>query len=144
MQLNTARWAQIVFWQREDLDTLHRRENSLAIHCEKLRREAQRLIEWRCQDFIETMIEPSGLRPYWVDLDPGDQAIRIAEFERGIFPIWKRIEEEGIRQGRSDDAILHDQDIAIYESGWKVNRLGTNVDRQKKGKLSEMYSKVMG
>lgn len=66
-----------------------------------------------------------------------EQASSIAEFGRLIYPIWKGIEEKDIEADASktlsevnapgqvlfDCLTLHRQDLAIYRSGIKPNRV---------------------
>ena len=126
------------------MDELHKRENSLAMRCEKLRRDQKRIIDWQDRTWISEMVSRHNLRPYWTDVEGGDQALRIEEFERGIFPTWKQIEDTGVARGDADYTIMHAQDIAIFESGWKVHRVGSNNKRSLKQKMAAQYADVMG
>lgn len=80
---------------------------------------------------------------YWPrDMSLQEQAASIAQFEALIFPIWKGISERDLAVDAKMTAeevaaqrvlleclTLHKQDLAVYASGIKPNRTGSDYTR---------------
>lgn len=121
MNMLEARWAELVFWDPEDVRLLHKREDERAARCAKLveRREPP-IDEWD-RGFIQRMRDKYFPNGYWAKaLLQGDRDSRMEQFTRAIYPIWAPI----LKTEASDPAMakLHEADKAIYQSGIKPNR----------------------
>jgi hypothetical protein len=143
MQDNMARWAQIVYWDRMDLLELHRLEREREKLNASLRAQRKRLVMLTDIYFIESMQPKYQLVPYWIDLEPATAELRMDLFERQIYPIWAALQWKNQDDKRGDIEILHAQDLAIYDSGFKPDRLGSDSKREFKKKVSAQFSEVM-
>ncbi|MDE2107007.1 MAG: hypothetical protein KGL39_57905 [Patescibacteria group bacterium] len=88
-------------------------------------------------------------------MDESARANSIADFERGIYPIWKGIEEKDIHAENKmsleevkaqrvlfECLTLHKQDLAIYQSNIKPFR--ESGDREKMNELRRKALKATG
>jgi hypothetical protein len=134
VNLNTWRWAHLVWWEEADLRMLHRRE--------KLRNSVNDqgirvymtlgLGGWKDESFILKLAQKYQLLPYWSpNMDAGDQANRISDFERNIYPVWARVEKmmmdkDAAAKSRAEyvkeEDILHAMDIAVCGAGHRPDR----------------------
>ena len=123
------RWAQIVFWNRNELKELQWREMS--------RMKQSGLSGGAIQDmiYIERISEDNALYPFWPkDVYESDQMQRMKMFYKSIYPIWAPIVSEHIKKELEDTGrdkakdfddlkVLHLCDINIYDSGNKPDRI---------------------
>lgn len=102
-------------------------------------------------DAMRTM-KPDG---YWAGVEPSVQGVRIEDFERAIYPLWKgvaerdRVIEDALSisevsargQVMFETSTTHRQDIAIYESGIKPNgEIVPTENLRKKAAASDKFS----
>ena len=123
MDSNISRWAQIIFWTRDDLAELHKREVRHYAHSRKLDSAGKSPTEWRDLGYILEMQDRNQLIPYWPrNLEESERSARMTQWERRVFPIWKGIQG---RQGEdaSEIELLHRQDRAIFDSGIRPDRV---------------------
>lgn len=142
MDKRTARWAHIVFWDREDLEKLHRLEVWLEERvgpAGETRRQVKGLGETRERALFQEMQRNHQLIPFWPPRMPlGAQENAMRDFEREIFPIWASIKARNDQRDKaaadSKDFVreietLHTQDIAIFDSGKRPNRTHREPER---------------
>ncbi len=84
-----------------------------------------------------------NLLPYWMDCDDATQDQRIIEFTRQVYPIWAPILERGVKEEWSDANIQHAMDLAIFDSGFRINRLGNDFKQKLKEKVGEKFRAAM-
>lgn len=61
-------------------------------------------------------------------------------FERLIYPIWGKIMKTEKALEKTEIEVLHEADLAIYNSGHKPERFVVNAIGQQTGHQSAMYS----
>ena len=125
-----SRWAQIVFWDREDLDKLHQRENSRKAQSNHSGVEFD--LAW-----MEKMALKHALRPYWDSkIEDFIQKDRMNMFFSQVYPIWaaivsSRIEADNRGTRDFDELqVLHDCDLRIFESGYRPDRLVPRTEKE--------------
>ena len=157
MQTNTARWAQLVMMDREDVEALHARERSLATRSGPSRQPlcAQQNRHWKCAGLIADAMRRRG-PSYWpAGMDQTEQGRSIEQFEREIYPIWASIKTRHRTAEASmsltdcadqnilaECVTLHAQDLAIYESGIKPAM--TTADQTKMADLRRRAARAAG
>jgi len=87
---------------------------------------------WKDEDYIIKLAAKYQLIPYWSpNLTEGDQANRIRDFERAIYPIWARLETMFMEKDKAaqrkedfvkEEDVLHAMDVAIHGSGHRPDR----------------------
>ena len=162
MDSNIARWAQIVWWEREDIEGLHHREVLLATRSGPSRtpKFAQtKLGTWEAVNLIQSMTDRIFPDGYWPrEMTSGDQMRSMEAFQRAIYPIWMGIAERDMRMDadRTIEEVtmapvmyecltMHRQDLAIIKSGHKPSRLSTAPESllklRRKAAAGESYGK---
>ena len=121
MTTNESRWAQIVFWNRENLDELHRRELLREKENESRAEAMKSPIDVWDFLFIERMQGTHELVPYWDSMLPESaRTERMAQFCREIYTSWRPFFGQG---GQDPEiSVLHKADNAIFKIGIKPNR----------------------
>lgn len=145
MDSNMARWMQIVFWNREDVEELHKRERSREKQCEESRRLGKRLIDWRDRDFLAKMQDRYQLNPYWPEkMDQEMRTSKMKSFERDIFTIWGPFFTQENLTNLTEIEAVHKADIAIVASCKQPDRAYQGGDERKRAAVGDKYSKVYG
>lgn len=144
MDLDSVRWAQIIFWSREDLEELQRREVLQAKSSEALVAQGKGPLPIEDLGWMAMMQKKYSLEPYWVDCDEPTKELRMKQFERSIYPIWKGIASRMIPAGAGELAILHAQDLAIFASGERITRIGSTGKQDLKQKMGDQFREVFG
>ena len=140
-----ARWSQIVWMDREELESLQRREILRATRGidGRLSFVAKNQSHWMDLDRIKMSTMSHSPDGYWPrDMSTSEQAASMAQFEARIYPLWRGIAErdtaaealmttEQVREQRVllECITLHKQDLAIFNSGIKPNRTGSDYTR---------------
>lgn len=124
----TKRWAQITCWDRPALDLLHRLEtiaHGKELAAIKARQRIAGCWELIFPEYAASVAGRFQLSPFWPDSVPTEeQAPRIDAFKRAIYPIWGKIESDWTRkQTGTETSMIHKCDLAIFQSGHKVDRL---------------------
>lgn len=139
MDPKTARWSQIVFFDRDEVEALHHRERLLAKRSGSSRTpefQVMGLPTWEDEAKIASItsrLNPSG---YWPkEMLEGERTASMADFEHKIYPIWMGIEKKdhdaealmtpdqaGATPVMLECLTMHRQDWAIYDSGEKPRR----------------------
>lgn len=135
MDDKTARWSQIVFWDRPAIEQLHKRELSLGRN-------------WRLGFAWEspTRVGQFQLSPYWDPrMPPGEQENRLKDFNREIYPVWGKIWSQWESSWESPTCepeikVMHRCDWAIKDSGITVNRLYLGDPREVREKAAKAQS----
>ena len=123
MTREEARWAQIVFWSKEDVDELHRRERKKWDIYRAAVADAQRTPDWWDDGFISSRLYVHCLQPYWpVSMPSGEREDRISSFFRLIYPVWKGILSRNPDCDIYDINVLHTCDLSIWKMGKRPNR----------------------
>ena len=135
MTRNESRWAQIVFWNMEDIIRLHRLEIRREQNSDTLVKSGKAPIETWDLRFVTEMEDRASFSPYWDrSLTESDRKVRMDAFLRAIYPIWKPIMGSDAHDF-ADMSALHKADLAIYRRNTKPNR--GNVGRPKDRALDE-------
>lgn len=146
MDMKISRWAQIVWMDREEVEGLHRREILRATRSpisSRLSFEEKHQPHWMDLERMKLSTMSHSPDGYWPrDMSLSEQAASIEQFEALIYPLWKGIEENDFaremklsREEIDSNRVLlecltvHRQDLAIYGSGIKPNRTGSDYTR---------------
>src|SRR6185312_1517520 len=133
MTRNSSRWVSLSLADLDDIAALHRREVSRARRCgpsnkalAEQKNEVWMDLAWMSN--LNNRLFPGGCQI---------EANALAQFEGAIYPIWKAIE---VQDKKLEDSLtleqvnapgqvlfecdtLHKQDLAIFNSGIKPNRM---------------------
>ena len=123
------RWAQIIEWSAEDLDTLHQRENSRQRHLDELGVKGKRL-PYSVEDtnYIVSKEQECSMSPFWALNIPIDERMRrFDQFRRSIYPIWKPIHDRWKATWDNKDCqeyikVLHEIDLQMWKRAPKIER----------------------
>ncbi len=147
MEANTARWAQIIFWERGDLQELHRRESLLEASCENSRKNGKRLPNWKDESFIEQMAARNSLVPYWPAQLPVDvRDLELKNFERAIYPIWASIFAKADKDAKAtEQETVHRCDLAIFDAcdAGRIQRPIREAKNVKREQVKSRYDEAM-
>lgn len=132
MDANTVRWAQIVFWDRDDLVRLHGLESWLEMRLPPIQATRRRILdlgEERERALFRSLQDRYGLVPFWPDKMPPDaRAAAMAAFERAIYPLWASIKKRDDELDADPNhapvreiETLHAQDLAIFKNSDNPN-----------------------
>lgn len=148
MDCKGARWAQIVFWERADLEKLHQLETWLAERLQpsnETRRQALNIGETKERALFREMSAKHQLLPFWPEKMPLDlRAERTRNFERAIYPLWASIsarhaEEDFQGKPVTELRTLHTCDVAIFNSGKRPDRAYLTKAEEEKKAVGEKY-----
>lgn len=160
MNQNLSRWMQIVFLDENEISVLHAREKWLATRLPKCANSPRFQVEgkqtWMGLQIISqamNRLNPSG---YWPkNLTESERELRITNFERNIYPIWRSIEENDLKSNNAltmkeveapgqvmfECSTLHRQDLGIRARGGRPDTsIVASSDFRKKSAASDRYS----
>lgn len=145
MDQRTSRWCQVVWIDRDELDSIHHRERIAATRStsRKMFFEEKGLGTWMRHDLIEAAIDRIFPDGYWPKgMDESSWFKSIEEFDRKIYPIWKGIESKDIEAEKlltneqvaaqnilSDCLTLHKIEVSIHGSSIKPMRVSVDQER---------------
>lgn len=164
MEARTARWAQLSYLDREDIEGLHQQEVLLATRSGPSRMplfSQKGLGTWEATTKISQMtarMSPDGFFP---NMDNAAQYRAMSDFEKAVYPIWRGIEERDSANEAKlsmteinkipvmlECLTVHRQDLAIHASGHKPSRLNATPEAaqnlRKKAAAGEKYGAWAG